>query len=46
LTFASANKPKESCPHCRHPVLMHPLYAAIHRGSRPEVRVVGDRLRY
>jgi DNA-directed RNA polymerase subunit RPC12/RpoP len=46
LTFASANQPKESCPHCRHPVLMHPLYTAIHRGSRAEVRVVGDRLRY
>ncbi|WP_319457254.1 MULTISPECIES: hypothetical protein [unclassified Mycobacterium] len=46
LTFASANKPKESCPHCRHPVLMHPLYTAFHRGSRSEVRVVGDRLRY
>jgi DNA-directed RNA polymerase subunit RPC12/RpoP len=46
LTLASANHAAQSCPHCRHPVLMHPLYAAIHRGSRPEVRVVGDRLRY
>ena len=46
LTFASANKPKESCPHCRHPVLMHPLYTAHHRERRSEVRVVGDRLRY
>ena len=46
LTFASANRPQESCPHCRHPVLMHPLYAAHHSDRRSEVRVVGDRLRY
>jgi DNA-directed RNA polymerase subunit RPC12/RpoP len=35
-----------SCPHCRHPVLTHPLYALHHPRSRSEVRVVGDRLRY
>lgn len=44
LTFASANQPQASCPHCRHPMLLHPLYAAQH----PEhaVHVVGDRLHY
>jgi uncharacterized membrane protein len=46
LTFASANRAQESCPHCRHPVLMHPIYSANHRDRRAEVRVVGDRLRY
>lgn len=46
LTVASANKTKESCPHCRHPVLMHPLYAAHHPELRTEPRVVGDRLHY
>lgn len=46
LTLASANHAAQSCPHCRHPALMHPLYAAHHRRSRSEVRVVGDRLRY
>ncbi|MBO0679562.1 hypothetical protein JRC04_19030 [Mycolicibacterium sp. S2-37] len=45
LTVASANEPQPSCPHCRHPALMHPLYSAHHlRGQK--VRVVGDRLRY
>jgi hypothetical protein len=46
LTFASANEAQSSCPHCRHPVLTHPLYALNHPGSLSEVRVVGDRLRY
>jgi hypothetical protein len=46
LTFASANIAQESCAHCRHPVLMHPIYAANHRHDLAEVRVVGDRLRY
>lgn len=46
LTFASANRAQDSCPHCRHPVLMHPIYAVNHRDRRSEVRVVGDRLRY
>ncbi len=46
LTVASANRTAQSCPHCRHPVLMHPLYTANHRDSRSEVRVVGDRLHY
>ena len=46
LTLASANHAAQSCPHCRHPALMHPLYTAHHRSSRSEVRVVGDRLRY
>ena len=46
LTLASANHAAQSCPHCRHPALMHPLYTAHHRSSRSEVRVVGDHLRY
>lgn len=46
LTFASANEAQSSCPHCRHPVLTHPLYALNHPSSLSEVRVVGDRLRY
>lgn len=46
LTFASANRSQESCPHCRHPILMHPIYTANHLDQRAEVRVVGDRLRY
>jgi DNA-directed RNA polymerase subunit RPC12/RpoP len=46
LTLSSANRPQQSCPHCRHPVLTHPLYSA-HRIGRPSaVRVVGDRLKY
>jgi DNA-directed RNA polymerase subunit RPC12/RpoP len=46
LTTSSANAPRESCPHCRHPVLLHPLYSARHPRNLAEVRVVGDRLRY
>jgi ribosomal protein S27E len=46
LTFSSANQAQGSCPHCRHPALLHPMYAARHRRSPSEVRVVGDRLRY
>lgn len=42
LTFASANRAQESCPHCRHPVLMHPIHSLHHSG----VRVVNDRLHY
>ncbi len=43
LTFASANRSQESCAHCRHPALMHPIYAMHHRAG---VRVVDDRLHY
>jgi DNA-directed RNA polymerase subunit RPC12/RpoP len=42
LTFSSTNQSQESCPHCRHPVLMHPIYSLRHSG----VRVVHDRLHY
>jgi ribosomal protein S27E len=42
LTFSSANQSQESCPHCRHPALMHPIYSLRHSG----VRVVNDRLHY
>ncbi|MCV7066930.1 hypothetical protein [Mycolicibacterium houstonense] len=44
LTFASANQPQASCAHCRHPMLLHPLYATQHPGHT--VRVLNDRLRY
>lgn len=43
LTFSSTDRSRESCVHCRHPALMHPIYAAHHQ---PSVRVVDDRLRY
>lgn len=43
LTFSSTNRSRESCVHCRHPALLHPIYAAHHQ---PAVRVVNDRLRY
>ena len=46
LTFSTAKIEQTSCPHCRHPVLTHPLYAAHHSRSPSKVRVVGDRLRY
>lgn len=44
LTLSSANSPQGSCPHCRHPALLHPIYTAGHPDE--PVRVVGDRLHY
>ena len=44
LTASTANSPQASCPHCRHPLLMHPLYARNHPGA--QVRVLADPLRY
>ena len=46
LTFAGTNVAQKSCPHCRHPVLTHPLYSMHHRHTLSQVRVVGDRLHY
>ncbi|MEV3902190.1 hypothetical protein AB0K11_07670 [Mycobacterium sp. NPDC050551] len=46
LTVSSANEPQQSCPHCRHPVLLHPVHAVHHPRSVRQLRVVGDRLRY
>ncbi|KUI38599.1 hypothetical protein [Mycobacterium sp. GA-2829] len=46
LTVAAAREPQQSCPHCRHPLLTHPLYAVHHPRSARQVRVVGDRLHY
>ena len=43
LTGSSVNRAQGSCPHCRHPALLHPVYAARHPQS---VKVVGDQLRY
>ena len=44
LTGSSVNEPQLSCPHCRHPALTHPLYAARHPQHR--VHVLADPLRY
>lgn len=44
LTIATANRLQDSCPHCRHPMLTHPLYAAHHPDA--PVRVRNDPLRY
>jgi ribosomal protein S27E len=41
LTFSSANQSRESCPHCRHPALMHPIHSLRHAGV-----LVNDRLHY
>jgi len=46
MTFSSANAPQGSCPHCRHPVLTHPLHALHHPRSASHVRIVNDRLHY
>jgi hypothetical protein len=46
LTVGAGNESAPSCPHCRHPVLMHPLYAAHHPREARQPRVVGDRLHY
>jgi hypothetical protein len=42
LTFSSINQSQESCAHCRHPALMHPIHSLHHSG----VPVVNDRLHY
>lgn len=44
LAFNSKKDPRTSCPHCEHPLLLHPLYAARHRDA--PVHVVDDRLHY
>ena len=41
LAFSTAKDPRQSCPHCRHPVLTHPLYSLHHPRSLSER--VGDR---
>lgn len=46
LTTSSENELRGSCPHCRHPALLHPVHAVRHPDASSEVRVVGDRLRY
>ena len=42
LAFSSANQSPESCAHCRHPVLMHPIYTRHHSGAR----VIDDHMHY
>lgn len=44
LTGSSSTQPPTSCPHCRHPMLLHPFYAAHHRSA--PVRVRPDPLHY
>ncbi len=44
LTGSTAKLPAGSCPHCRHPHLTHPLYAAHHPDA--QVRVRSDPLKY
>ena len=44
LAFNSKKDPRTSCPHCEHPLLLHPLYAARHRDA--PVHVVDDRRHY
>ena len=46
LTFSSGKTAQKSCPHCRHPVLTHPIRSVHHPRSLSEVRVVGDRLHF
>ena len=33
MTFSSVDRPRQSCPRCRHPLLLDPLHALLHRGS-------------
>jgi hypothetical protein len=42
LTFSSMNQSPKSCPHCRHPALMHPIHSLRHSGAP----VRNDRLHY
>lgn len=30
VTFSSVDRPQQSCPYCRHPVLLHPFHAFHH----------------
>ncbi|MGY4711148.1 hypothetical protein ACXDF8_16560 [Mycolicibacterium sp. CBM1] len=46
LTVSSARSQPQSCLHCRHPVLMHPVHAVHHPSQFTDVRVERDRLRY
>jgi hypothetical protein len=46
LAFSTVNKAKTSCPHCKYPALLHPLYTAQHGATAAATRVVGDHLRY
>ena len=43
MTFSSAKQSPESCAHCRHPALMHPIWVMHHHAG---VRVINDRLHY
>lgn len=46
LTLSATKQPTQSCAHCRHPVLLHPLYSVLHPGRPSKVKVVRDRLKY
>ncbi|MCX2930722.1 hypothetical protein ORI20_10565 [Mycobacterium sp. CVI_P3] len=45
LTVSSDRRQPQSCAHCRHPVLMHPVHAVAHPDSRADV-TVADPLHY
>jgi hypothetical protein len=45
LTVSSNREQPQSCAHCRHPVLMHPVHAVHHPRQFADVRVVSDSLR-
>jgi hypothetical protein len=38
LTGSNRDQPVDTCVHCRHPVLTHPLYALAHRTAPIQVR--------
>lgn len=40
-TFSPADRPRHSCPRCRHPALLHPLRAIRHPGQLAEARLRG-----
>ncbi|MCV7192059.1 hypothetical protein [Mycolicibacterium brumae] len=44
LTGSAQQGPVEDCVHCRHPALLHPLYAAMHRAA--PIRIRRDPLHY
>jgi hypothetical protein len=46
LAFSTVNTPKTSCPHCKYPALLHPLYTVRRGATAASTRVVGDHLRY
>ena len=46
LTASTVNRSQGSCPHCKYPALLHPLYTAHYGSDMASMRVVGDQLHY